>query len=123
MPWFGHLTAPGPPEAHGRGQPSSGWAYRQGLGLQLLELALVDGPGVQQRLGRRDLVGAAALTRVRRRDRPDVRLLPLLHLCLSLEGAFGHAAAARDQVDEASEEGQEDDEQRPHRLAEAANVP
>src|SRR4051794_19875944 len=95
----------------------------KGLGLDLIVLALADGSGVEQRLGRRDLVSGAARTCVGGGDRPDVFLLALLRVGLRLEPALGHAIATSDQVNERAHDRQDDDEERPQRLRPTAEVP
>src|SRR3954462_1744125 len=96
---------------------------RKGLGLDLLELALADGSGVEQRLGRRDLVSGAARTSAGGGDRPDVFVLALLRLGLRLEPAFGHAMATSDQVNQHAQDRQDDDEEHPQGLRPTAEVP
>jgi hypothetical protein len=88
----------------------------EGLGLQAVELHLVDRAGIQQLLGPGDLVGRAGGGVTGGGDSADVAFELLLGLLLAGHGPRGHPLAAGEQVDEHSQEGQEHQEQHPQVL-------
>ncbi|CRK49548.1 hypothetical protein RHCRD62_10403 [Rhodococcus sp. RD6.2] len=90
----------------------------ESLGLQLVELGLVDRARVEQRLRRCDRLCRVA----RGRNLLDVRVCSLLRVGVRSQRTLGHAAATEDQVRERRQVRQHDEEEDPDGLPQTTEL-
>src|SRR5205814_863723 len=77
----------------------------EGLGLQTVELGLVDRARIQQLLGPGDLLGRGRSGVTGSGDRSNIAVELLLGLLLAGRGSLGHPLAPGEQVDQRGQEG------------------